>query len=204
MALQARNTTGGGSKEQPPVGTHLARCVGLVDLGHQPSYEWQGKTVDSQFKVVFIYELVNENMEDGRPFWVDEDVKVSDYEPTQPGKVTSKMMARVRTLDGHDGDTNNGQALQGLIGKPCMVEVYHNDKGYANIKDVAGCPKGFAVPELRNPPIVFNTDEEDVDTFLKFPEFRQNKIKNSLDFVGSGIHGALLKAGLDEPQQPDV
>ena len=62
MALQARSTGNGSSKEQAPVGSHLARLVGLVDLGHQPEYEWQGKTVESQFKVVFIYELVNENM----------------------------------------------------------------------------------------------------------------------------------------------
>lgn len=204
MALKARSTGGAGSKEQAPVGSHLARLVGLVDLGHQPEYEWQGKTVESQFKVVFIYELVNENMEDGRPFWVDEDVKVSDYEPTKPGKITSKMMARVRTLDGHDGDSKNGQDLTGLIGKVCMVEVFHNEGGYAKIKDVAGCPKGFQVAELRNSPIVFNMDEEDVDTFLKFPEFRQNKIKGALDFLGSGIHGALLKNGVDSTSHPDV
>ena len=204
MALKAENKNGSKS-EQAPEGTHMARLVGLVDMGHQPGYEWQGKKLESKYKVLFLYELVDTAMEDGRPFWVDESVNVSDFEPKKgQKKVASTMMQRVRTLDGYDGVSQNGQDLTGLVNLPCMVQVEHNEKGYATIKQVSGVPAGIQVSPLQNTPIIFNMDEEDVDTFLKLPEFRQENIKRALDFEGSAIQGALLAAGHDTDSSPDV
>jgi len=203
MGLKARST-GGNKGEQAPAGTHMARLVGLVDLGHQPGYVYEGKQVESKFKILFLYELVDTAMEDGRPFWVEESVNVSDYEPKQKGKVSSTMMLRVRTLDGYDGVSDNGNNLAALIGKTCMVTSYQKDNGYAAIQTVAGMPQGMNVTELKNTPVTFNMDETDVDTFLKFPEWRQTNIKRALDFEGSAIQGALLAQGHDTTSQPDV
>lgn len=197
MALAARST-GGNNKEQPENKMHDARLVGLVDYGHQPPFMWEGKMTESKYKVGFVYELVDTSMEEsGRPFWIEESVNVSDYEPKKPGQITSTMMKRVRTLDGINGDSNNGKNLTGLLNKPCQVETQINDNGYAKLMGVSKASDKYEYAELRNPTTVFNMDEPDLDVFLKFPEFKQNKIKQALDFPGSALESALLKAGED-------
>lgn len=168
--------------DQPKAGTHMARLVGIVDMGHQPGFEWQGKEIKSAYKLRLTYELPNSTMEDGRPHWVHEEVTNSDNE-----KATLAM--RVRTLRGDFSD------LSTLINKPCMVTIKVNDKGYAKIDGqggVGGVPEGFDVPELTNPTFIFDTDNPDLDMFDSLPEFIQERITSNLDYEGSALEKALL------------
>lgn len=183
MALAAKNYS---KKKQdaPQGGTHMARLVGLTDLGHQPGFEYQGKEIESAFKVDFTYELPNSTMEDGRPHWVTETVKVNDFEATKPGGITSTMMARVRSID-PENESDNGKDLTKLLGKPCMVTVTISDKGYANVKGqaaVTAIPMGMEVPPLANDTFSFDMDSPDMDRWEAFPEFKQDIIKRALNF----------------------
>jgi hypothetical protein len=187
MGLQAKSF--GGTMDVPTVGTKMARLVGLIDLGHQPGFEYQGEDVKSSYKITFTYELTGSLMEDGRPHHVSEDVNVSDY---RGDGITSKMMKRVDALDPTSTISNDGKNLAALIGLPCMVEVKHNKKGYPKITNVTGAPEGIPVPELQNDPKIFNFDEPDMDLYNKLPEFVQGKIKAALDFPGSEVEKALL------------
>ena len=72
MAQGIRKTSK--KREQPEGGTHMARLVGITDLGEQPGFIYQGKEIESQFKREFTYELVNAHMSDGRPFHVSEEM----------------------------------------------------------------------------------------------------------------------------------
>lgn len=177
--MKARNTSK--PMEQPEEGSHFARLVGMVDLGHQPGFEWQGKEIASAYKIRFTYELVNSKMSDGRPFWVHEDVTNSDNEK-------STLSLRVRTLKGSFDN------LFSMIGNPCLVTVIHDKKGYAKVDGQGGVsqvPGGMEVAPLQNPTFQFTLDNPDLELFETFPEFVQNRIKENLDYPGSALEAAL-------------
>lgn len=180
--MKVRSTSA--PKEQPEEGAHFARLLSIVDLGHQPGFEYAGKEIKSAYKLRLTYELVNHKMEDGRPFVVSEDVTNSDNEK-------STLAARVKTLKGSFDD------ILGMLGKPCTVTVTHNSKGYANVSGqgaVSQVPGGMDVPALTNPTYHFSTENPDLEVFNSLPEFIQNRIKENLDFDGSPIQKALASA----------
>lgn len=182
MSLKAMNKNPKSiNREQPEGGTHMARLVGLTDLGHQPGFTWGGKDIESSWKVEFTYELVAAKMSDGRPFWVSEEVALNDYEGDG---ITSTMMARVRTLD-KGNESKDGTELVALLDKPCMVTVSINDKGYPKLKgqaSVSGIPLGMTLPELYNPVFSFDMDDPDMDTYHKFSDFTQGKLQKAINF----------------------
>ena len=190
MALSAKSFGTGKTKDQPTEGTKMARLVGLLDLGHQPGFEYQGEQVKSNYKITFTFELPGSLTDDGRPHWVSTDVNVSDY---VGDGIISKMMKYVYALDPTGNISDNGKDLKKLIGLPCMVNIKHNKKGYAQIKDVVSAPEGMPIPELANDPQIFSMDDPDMDLFNKLPEFVQNKMKSALDFEESGLYKALLE-----------
>ncbi len=180
MALKAESKSSK-SKDTPAGGTHMARLVGLTDLGHQPGFQFKGQDIPSAFKIEFTYELPNSRTADGRPHWISEQVKVNSFE----GKgITSTMMARVRTLDPQN-DSEDGTDLMALLTKPCMVTVTVDDKGWPKLKgqpSVSGIPMGMEIPELENPSFSFDMDDPDMDVWEGFPEFKKNIIKGALNY----------------------
>jgi len=158
-------------REQPPEGVHLARVVGLYNLGHQPGFTWAGGEAEDAFKFEITYELVATKMKDDRNFWVSEEVTNTDNEK---GKLRQRITSAGGTFD----------SVEGIVGKPMMVTIEHNQKGYAKITNVAGVPTGLPVPELENETQIFDiyANPSQKELFLSFPEFKQNKIKNALDF----------------------
>lgn len=177
--MKARKSTSNVS--QPEVGTHVARLVGIVDLGHQPGFEYQGKPVPSSYKIRLTYELPNSKMDDGRPHWVSEEITNSDNEK-------STLSARVRTLKGTFDD------LTSLLNKPCMVTLVETKNGYVKIDGqggVGGIPAGFEAAPLSNPTFVFSLDTPDLDVFNGLPEFIQDRIRDNLDYIGSELQMAL-------------
>lgn len=158
-------------REQPGQGTHLARIIGLSNLGLQPGFMWQNEEVEPAYKFEITYELVSENMSDGRPFWVSEEVTNTDNEK---GKLYQRCQAA----------NVNIKDVTSLINKPVMVSVKVNDKGYAKVGNVAGVPAGIPVAELRNPAQVFDIYSEvpDMDVWESFSDFKKGKFLKALDF----------------------
>lgn len=185
-------------REQPAEGTHAARLLSIVDLGHQPGFIYQGKKIESAWKMEFTYELVNHTMADGRPFVVSEEVANNDWEDTKSGK-RSTLVARSRSLLG--SDYKKGLAdIESLLTQPCMVTVEYNEKGYARVRGqaaVGSVPFGMDVKELTNMPYVFDLDEPNMDVWQTMPEFKQNKIKEALNFDSTELAKSLA---LEEDQ----
>ena len=195
MALQAKNHGGSGAKDVPEKGNHFARLVGITDLGHQPGFEYRGKDVESQYKVTFTYELVNSLMEDGRPHWVSEDFKVSNW-IGKNGGFDSTMMSRVKSIDVAD-DSNLGEDLRELLGKPCMVTVSLTEAGWPKVAGQAAVsmiPAGMTVPDLVNEPFAFDMDNPDMDVWMRLTEFTKEKIKKALNFHESKLFENLAAA----------
>lgn len=170
-------------REQPDEGTHSARLLGITDLGHQPGFVYNGKTIPSEYKLEFTYELVSSKMEDGRPFLISEELTNKDWEDEKTGRA-STLVARAKALLGKsykDGLSNPDK----LIGCPCMVSVTYNDKGYARLRGqaaVGSTPIGYKVDEMENKPFTFDTAEPDMDIWAAMPDFKKEKITNAFDF----------------------
>lgn len=194
MSLVARTTKPKKELDNPVDGTHMARLVGLTDLGHQPGFVYEGKEIESEYKIEYTYELVNSLMKDGRPHWVSETIKVNDFVPDHPGGFIATMMLRARSLNPENPDKDATKH----IGKPCMVTVTISEKGYANVKGqaaVTGCPIGMEIPELVNDTFIFDMDAPDLDLWATFPEFKQNKIKEALNFEETELFRQLILEG---------
>jgi len=189
MALAARSNTK--KRDIPSVGTKMARLVNLIDLGHQPGFEWQGEQIKSQYKIAFTYELTGSMTQEGMPHHVTEDVNVSDY---VGDGIISKMMKRVFALDPTGVISDNGKNLPALIGLPCMVTIQHNKNGYEKISEVSGAPEGIPVPELKNDPKIFNMDEPDMNLYHKLPDYVKDKMQKALDFNETALSKELLKS----------
>lgn len=171
-------------REKPEAGVHMARVVGLTDLGHQPGFTWSGGEADSAFKFELTYELVNARMSDDRPFWVSEEVTNTDNEK-------GKLRQRVSATGIQFSD------IQSILDKPVMISIELNEKGYPKITNVAGVPQGIEVPSLSVEPILFDIYSEipDLEAYRNMPEFKQNKITNALDFEETSLFKALDASG---------
>jgi hypothetical protein len=66
---------GGKEFEQPPIGNHVARCIGMIDLGTQQG-DYQGKTTHAR-KIVLRWELPNELISEGE--WAGKPFVVSQF-----------------------------------------------------------------------------------------------------------------------------
>lgn len=202
MSIGARKTTSK-SSDQPKPGTYMARLVGIIDLGLQPAFDFPGGHAEAQYKLTLTYELPGSRMQDGRPHWVSEDIKNSDFYDEKKG-ISSTLMKRVYALDPDGSTTKHGKDITPLINIPCMVEVGLNKNGYIKIKNVTGAPAGIPVGELENDPIIFTPSELQVETFRRLPTFTQGKIKRADDFEESTIYPALLSEGLLEEDSDDT
>jgi hypothetical protein len=180
--------TGGGDFKQAPVGNHIARCVGLIDLGTQRG-EYQGEpTVRKQ--VLVQWELPNETTEIGgeqKPFLVSKfytnslSEKANLRKDLESWRSVPFSQEELRKFD-----------LQNILGKPCMVNVIHNEKGKAKVTGVAALAKGVTCPPAVNATTAFWLDEYDDAKFMALSDGIKDIIKKSDE------HKELNNPGLTE------
>lgn len=154
--------TGGGDYEQPPVGTHIARCIKIIDIGTQKG-EYQGKAT-SKRQVIVGWELPTELMTEGehagKPFNVSKFYTASLGEKANLRKDLENWRGRAFTdaeLAGFDSAN--------ILGKPCMLSLTTNDKGKVRVTGVMAAPKGMDIPPQVNPTLYFSLDEFNPDTY---------------------------------------
>ena len=151
---------GGGDFQQAPEGTHVARCIRLIDLGTQQG-EWQGKPL-LRNQVLVMWELPNEMMEvegEQKPFIVSRFYTNSLSEKANLRHDLERWRGREFTeeeLSKFD--------LQQILGAPCMVSVVRK-KDKAKVEGVMKLPKGQQVPEAKNKTFAFWLDEFDKEAF---------------------------------------
>jgi hypothetical protein len=180
MALIAKKT----GEDFPiiPAGTHAARCSWVIDLGTQKT-TWQGQE-KHQHKVLFGFELPDELMEDGRPFFISNRYTMSLSEKAALRGVLETWRGVKFTEE-----EALGFDLFKVLGQPCMLTVIHNDKGgktYANVAGVAKLPKGMTCKPAINPPVSFSLAEFDQKVFDALPEWVRNTITQSREYQDMG------------------
>jgi hypothetical protein len=176
----------GGSFESTPVGSHLARCYRIVDLGTQKS-EYQGQ-VKYLHKVMLGWEIHGMNddgtpikMTDGRPFamfkhytlsWSDKATLRIDLQAWRGRPFTAEEMRRFD--------------LKTILGAWCMLNVIEragNDgKMYVNVANISPVPamiKQNGLPAAVNKNEMFNLSEPDMAMFETFSDNLKKKIQGS-------------------------
>jgi hypothetical protein len=173
--------TGGKEFEAAPIGNHIGRCIGIIDIGTQQG-EYQGKTTHAR-KIVVRFELPNELISEGdfagKPFTVSKFYTASLSEKANLRKDLVSWRGREFTEEELRGfDSKN------ILDKPCMVNVTHNDKGKAKVSGLTPIPKGMQVPGRVNDILYFSLepDEFDVGKFETLSDYYKEQIKKSPEF----------------------
>lgn len=175
--------TGGGDFAQCPKGSHIARCIKLIDIGTQKG-EYEGK-VTVRRQLIITWELPNElipNGElEGKPFGVSRFYTASLGEKAALRKDLENWRGRKFTekeLSGFDP--------KAILGAPCMLSVVHTEKGKAKVAGVMSLPKGMTCPDAINPLVYFSLDEFDQDTYDGLSDGFKKLIQESPEFKELG------------------
>lgn len=187
---------GGGDFEQPPVGTHVAICTKIIDIGTQKS-EYQGQA-NIRRQCIIGWELPNELMTTGdyagKPFTVSKFYTASLSEKAN----LRKDLANWRGRDFSEEELS-GFESKAILGKACMIALTPNDKGKVRVTGVMALPKGTTVPPQANQSLYFSLDEFDRAVFEKLsdghkkfiiasPEYRHVTNPQPATNNGGGAH----------------
>lgn len=174
--------SGGTDFEQPPIGTHVARCIKLIDIGTQQG-EYQGKATYRR-QVIIGWELPNELMSEGehagKPF------TVSKFYTASLGE-KANLRADLKNWRGRDFTDEElaGFEAKNILGKPCMLSVTLNDKGKARVTGVMALPKGTPVPDQFNESLFFSLEHADFkpEVFEALSEGYKKMIRVSPEYM---------------------
>jgi len=166
-----------------PQGMHLARIYQIIDLG---TTEQGGQFAGKKRKVQILFELpletaIFDTQKGEQPFYARNMYTLSMHEKSTLRKDVHSMLGK--QLNDDEAKSFN---IFNLLGKECMVNIIHKqsgDKTYANIQTITPVPKGMICPPAVNPSLVFSTQQPDMEAFRKLPEFVQDKIKQSDEFI---------------------
>lgn len=210
MALNANKVPQGNAQnrvqqDEIDVGNYPSRLVQVLDMGRRPKEEWDESTHSYKPSgpilphIMLTYELTTEFMKDAdgndvedKPRWLSEEWPL--YNLNSEKATTTKRYLAFDPRKQDEGDWVK------QVAKPCTLTVVHTNKGRAKIGGVTPPMKGFNVPELKNPPKIFDLDAPDMEIFGSLPQWVQDKIKANVDFIGSPLEAALNGAPAKKPE----
>lgn len=146
------NSSKGEGFEKAPAGNHPAVLVAIIDMGTQRQ-EYQG-TVTCPERAFFVWELVTKRQEGfkDRNHVIGIDLTVSL-------NVKSKLRQWIEARSGRKIRDGEGYDISQELGKPCLLNVLHSEKGYAKVEGVGSVPDGLTVPPPQNKPVIISLDE---------------------------------------------
>lgn len=170
--------------EEPPEGSHAARCYRVVDLGTQ-EVEWEGK-IKHQHKVLIGWELhCDERMQDGRPFSISKRYTLSS---SDKGNFRKDLEAwRGKRFEDSDFGPG-GFNIKNLINVPCLLSLARSEKGgksYTNVVAIMKPPKGMEIPALENETVFLSLEKSDwnAEVFGKLSDGLKETIRKSPEFA---------------------
>ncbi|CAN5354020.1 hypothetical protein BH10ACI2_BH10ACI2_00150 [soil metagenome] len=185
--------------EDPPPGTHLARCIGLIGIGtHKSSYAGEERYRD---EIVVMWELPHEKRLDGKSFSVFQHYTRSLGKKATLRKILVDWRGRDFTADELDGFE-----LKNILDKGCQVVLTQNEKGYINVTGVVGTPKGTQLPDREYDLVYCDVVEWDEGEFGRLSKYFQDKITSSYEYREQRDYGRILsdieriKVDRDGPQ----
>lgn len=195
--------SGGSNHNPPPLGTHLARCVRIIDVGTQTdNYEGEER---SKRKVIIGWELCNEpnSDDDGKPFIATQFYAQSLHEKAKLRKHLAAWRGRDFTKEELAGfDSKN------ILDKGCIVSVTQNENKKHVVGGVSGMMKGQTLPPRVHPLVFFSLEpgEFDQKVFDGFSDAMKAMIEKSPEYkaIKSGKPVTQLAGDGDDPSDDDV
>lgn len=212
MGLMTKDNGGSGNFEPLPMGTHIARCASVVDLGVQDT-AWGGKE-----KVYLGFEVPAVRVQ-----WKDKE-GVEHEGPAFIGSTYTNSINEKAILGQHltswRGVAFTDQERQGfdlftVLGAPCMISVVHNEKNgnvYANIQSIMRLPQGMTCPPAESEAIAYTPMDPNIAPAInKLPDWLQKKVRAGYKIAeGSHIIGSAVghqtgpAPGQPAPQVPQT
>ena len=153
-------TDSGKEFEQPPIGTEIARCIKIIDIGTQKG-EYQGQA-NIRRQCIVGWELPNALMTEGdyagKPFVVSKFYTASLNEKANLRKDLENWRGKAFTEQ-----ELMGFASKNILGKTCMLSLTTNDKGKVRVTGVMAVPKGTKVVDQINPSVYFSLEPGEFD-----------------------------------------
>lgn len=171
---------GGGNFTPAPEGTHVARCVKIIDIGTQPGSEMYP---EPRHKIILGWELPDEMMatDDGgeRPHLVMQWYTASLHEKSKLRQHLHSWRGRAFTPE-----ELRGFQLKNVLGVPCMLSVVHTEKGRAVVASVAKLPKAVHCAPAINPLVHYEIEHRDNDVFRGMSDKMQSIIRQAQEWDG--------------------
>lgn len=168
--------------EQAPLGTHVARCVRLIDIGTQGS-EYEGKK-SSRRQVVVSWELCEELMTEGdfagQPFLMSKFF-------TQSLNEKAKLRQWLITWRGRDftPEELEGFDAKNILGVPCLISVTASETtGKSIVSGVMKLTKGIKPPAQITPTTFFSLEPGEFDraVFEGLPDGFKRMVETSPEY----------------------
>jgi hypothetical protein len=190
--------TGGGDFTPAPEGTHVARCIQLIDIGTHHG-EYQG-TPNVQNQVIVRWELPHETIDTERG---PEPMIVSKFYTNSLGE-KANLRKDLQSWRGRQFTPEELAKfdLESILGKPCLVTIVHNEKKKAKVTGVAGLTRGTTCPPAHNDFSSFWIDEWDNAKFEALPKGFQDFVVKSDEYkamMSTGRTGTVATTGNDDP-----
>jgi len=170
--------TGSTTYTPAPVGTHVARCFRIIDIGTQHG-EYQGKPTRRN-QIIIGWELPDEliDTEEG-----EKPIVTSRFYTNSLGEKANLR----RDLEAWRGRTFSDEELmkfdlETIVGVPCLLTIVKSDNGKTKVAAVTGLPKGTQCPPQVNESFTFWLDEFDQEQFNTLSEGIQGIIKRSDEY----------------------
>lgn len=186
--------------ELPPLGSHIATCYRVIDLGTQ-LVDYKG-TQKKQHKIMLGWELPDEKMSDGRLFTISQRYTLSSHDK-------STLRKHLESWRGQPfSDDDFGKFDIGvLVGKGCMLGIVHaasNGNTYANISAIMKLPKGQAATDLVNDKMYFDLSNFDQATFDRLSDGIKAIIAKSPEYQAlKGGHTVEQQTGNYDQEMPN-
>lgn len=181
MPAYAHTSNSNGSFEPVPSGSHIGVLTTLADIGIQPQLNTQYRPVP---KLILTWSLPAVLTNSGKPMSISQTFTNSLHKKSSLRSLIENWFGKVlpddkvKTFD-----------LKLLLGRPCMVNITHTEKGdrtYANVRGVMPMPAGVPKPAVPNDMTYFwpNDTDESPDSISRaysaLPEWIRKKIDQQL------------------------
>lgn len=195
--------SGGKEFAQAPEGTTIARCIKVIDIGTQKD-EYEGK-INIRRQCIITWELPNVLMPDGdhagEPFVISKFYTASLSEKANLRKDLQLWRGKAFTPDELKGfDSKN------ILGKPCMLNVTHTEKGKARVGAVMACPKGVEIPAQINKTVYLSLERDEFvqATFDALSDGIKNIIMKSPEYTELSNKGAPRQGSAMADMEDDI
>lgn len=175
MALIAKESSG---KEIPPApeGTHVARCIMLVDMGTQENVmfkKWAPKC-----RITFELpeeKFVFDEQRGPEPYVVGNDYTLSTADRSNLRKMLKSWRGRDFTAE----EVKEFQ-LKNILDKPCLLTIGHRHKDdgrvFAEILSIGPLMKSMVAPPRILPLVYYEIEQGKDDTYKTLPEWIRDRV----------------------------